>query len=167
MNLACQSCKKQPATVHLTDILPGGEKRERHLCEQCAAHEEVMPKATQAHVPLDELLAGLVVGKAAIQQLAELKCPHCGLTFVEFRQNGLLGCPRDYDAFEKALVPLIERAHEGSSHHIGKVPRRLGTPRPTENDLIRLKRRLAKAVEEEQYEEAARLRDKIKVWGAP
>lgn len=164
MNLACQSCKKRPATVHLTDILPGGEKRERHLCEQCAAQEEVMPKAAQAHVPLDELLAGLVVGKAAIQQLAELKCPHCGLTFVEFRQNGLLGCPRDYDAFEKALVPLIERAHEGSSHHIGKVPRRLGTPRPTENDLIRLKRRLAKAVEDEQYEEAARLRDKIKVW---
>jgi protein arginine kinase activator len=164
MNLACQCCKKQPATVHLTDILPGGEKRERHLCEQCAAKEEVMPKITQAHVPLDELLAGLVVGKAAIQQLADLKCPHCGLTFVEFRQNGLLGCPRDYDAFEKALVPLIERAHEGSSHHIGKVPRRLGTPRPTENDLIRLKRRLAKAVEDEQYEEAARLRDKIKVW---
>ena len=167
MNLACQSCKKQPATIHLTDILPGGEKRERHLCEQCAAHEEVMPKAAQAHVPLDELLAGLVVGKAAIQQLAELKCPHCGLTFVEFRQNGLLGCPRDYDAFEKALVPLIERAHEGSSHHIGKVPRRLGTPRPTENDLIRLKHRLAKAVDGEQYEEAARLRDKIKVWEAP
>jgi protein arginine kinase activator len=164
MNRACQSCKKQPATVHLTEILPGGEKRERHLCEQCAAQEEIMPKPAQVHVPLNELLAGLVVGKAAIQQLAELKCPHCGLTFVEFRQNGLLGCPRDYDAFEKALVPLIERAHEGASHHIGKVPCRLGTPRPTENDLIRLKRRLAKAVEDEKYEEAARLRDEIKTW---
>jgi protein arginine kinase activator len=167
MHQACQSCKKQPATVHLTDILPGGEKRERHLCEQCAAQEEVVPKAAQLHVSINELLGGLVGGgKAAIQQLIELRCQHCGLTFIEFRQNGLLGCPRDYDAFEKALVPLIERAHEGSSHHIGKVPRRLGTPRPTENDLIRLKRRLAKAVEDEQYEEAARLRDEIKLWEA-
>jgi protein arginine kinase activator len=166
MHQACQSCKKQPATVHLTDILPGGEKRERHLCEQCAEQEQVMPKASQVQVSLSELLGGLVSGggKAAIQQLIELRCPHCELSFIEFRQNGLLGCPRDYDPFEKALVPLIERAHEGSSHHIGKVPRRLGTPRPTENDLIRLKRRLAKAVEDEQYEEAARLRDEIKLW---
>ena len=160
MNVGCQACKKRPATVHLTDITPEGEKRERHLCERCAQEQGITPKA-QAHVPIHELLAGLVTSKASIQQLADLACPHCGLTFVEFRNNGLLGCPRDYDAFEKALIPLIERAHEGSSHHIGKVPTRLGTPRSTENDLIRLKRRLTRAVEDEQYEEAAKLRDRI------
>ena len=79
-----------------------------------------------------------------------------------FRHKKLLGCPADYDAFEKALIPLIERAHEGASHHIGKVPMRLGAPRSSENELVRLRRRLAKAVEAEQYEEAAKLRDKIK-----
>jgi len=162
MNIACQACKKQPATVHLTDITPQGEKRERHLCESCAAAEGIMPKPS-GHVPVNELLAGLVVSKAGAQQLADLACPHCGMTFVEFRNNGLLGCPRDYDAFEKALVPLIERAHEGAGHHIGKVPSRLGAPRSTENDLVRLKRQLVKAVEEEQYEEAARIRDKIRI----
>jgi len=161
MQLACQACKKQTATVHLTDITPQGEKKERHLCEQCAQEEGVMPKP-QSHAPINEILSGLIVQKTAIQQLADLACPNCKLTFVEFRNTGLLGCASDYDAFEKALVPLIERAHDGSSHHIGKVPRRLGTPLATENDLIRLRRELMRAVDDEQYERAARLRDRIR-----
>jgi protein arginine kinase activator len=161
MNLACQACKKQPATVHLTDISPGGEKHERHLCETCAQEAGVTPRP-QANTSVNEMLAGLVVQKSAIQQLADLTCPNCKLTFVEFRNSGLLGCPADYDAFEKALVPLIERAHEGASHHIGKVPRRLGTPLTAENDLIRLRRELNRAVDDEKYEEAARIRDKIR-----
>jgi protein arginine kinase activator len=162
MNLACQACKKSPATVHLTDITSDGEKHERHLCEQCAQQEGITPKP-QGHVPVSELLAGLVMNKESVQQLAEMACPRCEMTFVEFRNNGLLGCPSDYDAFEKALVQLIERVHGGASHHIGKVPRRLGTPRPAENDLIRLKRQLAKAVDDEDYEAAAKLRDQIKL----
>lgn len=160
MNLACQVCKKHPATVHLTDISTEGERREYHLCEECAQKEGITPKP-QGPVPVSELLAGLVMNKANAQELADLACPHCGMTFVEFRSNGLLGCPSDYDAFEKPLSALIERAHEGASHHIGKVPRRLGAPRATENDLIRLKRELTKAVDAENYEEAAKLRDKI------
>lgn len=161
MNLACQACKKHPAVVHLTDITPEGEKRERHLCEQCAQREGATPKP-QGPVPLNELLAGLTMNKQSIQQLAEMSCTQCGMTFVEFRHSGLLGCSADYDAFENALIQLIERAHEGASHHIGKVPRRLGTPRETENDLIRLKRELTRAVDDENYEEAAKLRDRIK-----
>jgi protein arginine kinase activator len=161
MNLACQACKKQTATVHLTDITPEGEMSERHLCERCAQREGLAPKPS-AHVPINEILAGLIVDKAGIQQLAELKCSNCGLTFVEFRNGGLLGCPKDYDAFEKAMIPLIERAHENASHHIGKVPRRLAVPRSVESDLIRLRRELTKAVDDEQYEEAARIRDRIR-----
>ncbi|HVP11327.1 MAG TPA: UvrB/UvrC motif-containing protein [Phycisphaerae bacterium] len=161
MNLACQACKKRPATVHLTDITPEGEMQERHLCEECAQEEGLTPKPP-TNVPLNAMLAGMIMDKAAIQQLAELKCPHCGLTFVEFRNAGLLGCPGDYDAFEKALVPLIERAHENASHHIGKVPQRLAVPRSAESDLIRLRRELTKAVDDEQYEQAAKLRDRIK-----
>lgn len=160
MNMNCQVCKKQQATVHLTDIVQG-EKQERHLCESCAQEEGILPKAP-AHVQLGELITGLVMNKTAIQQLADLACPHCKLTFVEFRNQGQLGCPHDYDAFEKALVPLIERAHEGASHHIGKVPNRLNAPRATENDLVRLRRELTRAVDSEQYEEAARIRDRIR-----
>jgi protein arginine kinase activator len=162
MNLACQACQKQPATVHLTEIGPaGGEKRERHLCETCAQKEGVTPKASSP-VTIHEMLSSLASQKASIQQLAELACPHCKMTFVEFRNDGLLGCPADYDAFEKALIPLVERAHEGASHHIGKVPRRLGAPVAADNDLLRLRRELSRAVDDEKYEEAARIRDQIR-----
>jgi protein arginine kinase activator len=160
MNLGCQACKKQPATVHLTDITPTGEKRERHLCDKCAQEEGVLPSAP-ATVPVSEILSGLVLQKNIIQQLADLSCPHCKLTFVEFRNSGLLGCPHDYEAFEKALLPLIERAHEGASHHIGKSPRKRAEPRMVENDLIKLRKELNRAIDDEQYEVAAKLRDRI------
>ena len=160
MQIACQVCKKQPATVHLTEIVKG-ENKERHLCEQCAQDEGLMPKVQQ-HVPINEIITGVMLQKSLVQQLADLTCPHCKLSFVEFRKTGLLGCPHDYYAFEKALVPLIERAHESASHHIGKVPRRLGSPLATENDLIRLRRELLRAVDDEQFERAAKLRDRIR-----
>ncbi len=161
MHLACHVCKKNPATVHLTDIASDGEKKERHLCDQCAADEGITPKA-QSQVPINEFLGNLVMHKAAIHQLAELTCPNCKMTFVEFRNSGLLGCPCDYDAFEKALLPLVERAHEGASHHIGKTPRRKAAPLTAENDLIKLRNELNRAVTDEQYEAAARIRDRIR-----
>ncbi len=161
MNFACQSCKQQPATVHLTEIARDGEKRERHLCEACAQTENVTPKP-QPTAKVSHLLSAFVEGgKAGAKQIADLACPDCGITFVEFRSSGLLGCPHDYNAFEKALVPLIERAHQGASHHIGKMPSGQDTSRRVENDLLRLRRKLTRAVDDERFEEAAQLRDDI------
>ncbi len=161
MDLACQICEKMPATVHLTDISPEGERCEQHLCDQCAQTQGITPKPP-SQVPLSQMLTALVGGsKITARQIADLSCPQCKLTFVEFRNTGLLGCPSDYDAFEKALAPLIERAHEQSTHHIGKVPRRIDAPRAVENDLIRLRRELDQALDDERYEHAAKLRDNI------
>ncbi|MFO0973151.1 MAG: UvrB/UvrC motif-containing protein [Phycisphaerae bacterium] len=112
-------------------------------------------------VPINEMLANFVMQHASVQELTQLKCPHCQTTFVEFRNAGLLGCARDYDVFEKALLPLLERAQEGNSRHVGKSPRRLGAPRNFQNELVRLRRDLTEAVEREDYEGAARIRDKI------
>lgn len=161
MHLPCNACKKQPATVHMTDISPQGEKRERHLCEECAQKEGITPNP-QGAVNLSQMLTAFIGGgKVTAQQIAELRCSKCKLTFVEFRNSGLLGCPCDYDAFEKALVPLIERAHQGANQHVGKFPRKQEKPRTAESDLIRLRRALVRAVDNEQYEEAARIRDRI------
>ena len=155
----CQRCKKQAATVHVTDILHG-ESMERHLCEQCAVEEKAAPPPV---MPFTSALADFIQKTPnAAGELARLTCPHCNMTFVEFRNTGLLGCPSDYDAFERALVPLIEKAHEGAGHHIGKIPRRLGAARPPEDDLIRLRDELARAVTSELYEKAASLRDQIR-----
>lgn len=164
--MQCQRCKKNQATVHLTDIV-NNEKHERHLCDECAQEEKITIKS---HTPINELLASFVMeqSQAHARELAELRCEHCGTTFVEFRNNGLLGCPNDYDVFEVALLPLLERAHgEESTHHVGKSPKEW-TPESDERqrDLMRLRRQLGIAVEREDYEAAAELRDRIKELGA-
>jgi protein arginine kinase activator len=92
-------------------------------------------------------------------------CENCGITWAEFRQSGLFGCANDYVAFEKDLTPLLQRAHEGATHHVGKVPTRrggTGVPMKRQIDLTKLRKELAKAVEAEDYERAAKLRDQIR-----
>ncbi|MCK4851257.1 MAG: UvrB/UvrC motif-containing protein, partial [Phycisphaerae bacterium] len=95
-------------------------------------------------------------------ELAELSCPQCGLSFLEFRQHGLLGCPNDYEVFEQPLDGLLTRVHGEDTHHVGKVPARGGTQQKRNMKLLRLRRELAGAVESEEYEKAAELRDRIK-----
>lgn len=157
MNITCQVCSKAMATVHLTDLM-GGEKQERHLCSECAEDEGVImkPKAQ-----LNEMLQKFVMHKSMAQEMADLTCTYCGLSFVEFRRQGLLGCPHDYDAFKKALEPLIERSHEDNVQHVGKIPVRAGEHVRARQTAARLKRELEQALQEEAYEKAARLRDEI------
>lgn len=157
MKFQCQRCGKE-ATVHLTEIA-NGQKIEKHLCEDCAAAEGVTIKA---HVPLGKILEGLSLQAAAEKELARLKCDVCGISFLEFRQQQLLGCPNDYKAFEQVLTPLLERAHEGSSVHTGKVPANAAEGERRQNELLRLRGRLKEAVAREDYEQAAELRDRIK-----
>jgi hypothetical protein len=85
------------------------------------------------------------------------RCPECGISFEEFRAKGRLGCPKDYEVFAKDLGPLLEKIH-GSRQHVGRVPRGAGPDTSREDRLLRLRRDLARAVKDEQYEEAARLR---------
>jgi len=165
MGMVCQRCKKARATVHVTNVVGAGEKQERHLCDNCAQEEGYAPKPAGG-TSLPEMLSGFLGQKPDIRKIADLRCPQCGLTFVEFRNAGLLGCAACYEALQQALVPLIERSHEGASHHIGKMPRRTGGSRAAENDRLRLERELRRAVDDENYEEAARLRDALREFGA-
>ncbi len=158
MAVTCQRCNEAPATVHLTDLIQG-DKRERHLCSDCAEEEGVVMKSHQA--PLNEILQKFVLHKSAAQELADLTCDQCGMSFVEFRSHGLLGCPNDYDAFKKALEPLIERSHEDNLQHVGKVPARANKTVKARQSLLRLQRELQQAVRQEEYEKAACLRDQI------
>lgn len=159
--MKCDKCNK-PATVHLTEI-KRGKKVEQHLCEQCAAGSDGLP--VQAHTPINELLTNFVMAHSGLQKEAGISCEHCGITWAEFRQNGLLGCENDYQLFEKDLTPLLQRAHEGGTHHLGKVPARRGgsgVPLRKRADVNKLRKELARAVEAEDYERAAKLRDQIR-----
>lgn len=163
--MKCDNCNNH-ATVHLTEI-KGGKKVEKHLCEQCAQQMEGI--AVKSHTPINELLTNFVLAHSGIVKQETGACEHCGITWAEFRQSGLLGCEHDYTLFEKDLLPLLQRAHEGATHHVGKVPQRRAatttkSARPV-TDLAKLRRELAKAVETEDYERAAKLRDQIRSAG--
>lgn len=155
--MLCHNCKKNPATVHLTDLLKG-EKREKHLCEECAGKEGVIVKS---NVSINEVLSSFLMSQPAIQELAKLKCPQCGMTFVEFRSQGLLGCPNDYDVFGEALEAIVERAQNGHTRHVGKNPESPLKIDPDLQERRRLQRELREAIESEDYERAARLRDRL------
>lgn len=117
------------------------------------------------HEPINTILAKFVQQKAgvAVKEAAKLTCPKCGVSFREFRAQGQLGCPHDYQVFGKYLGSIVERAQGGATHHVGKVPARLGPVTEPEPDLRKLQRLLSDAVEREDYEKAAGLRDQIKV----
>ena len=156
MSMVCQRCQEAKATVHITDTLP--EKREQHLCEDCAEKEGVIIKQ---HHTTNEILQQFIKQKTGLGKGEGVTCPKCGLTFREFQLKGQLGCPNDYAAFEKLLMPLIERAHEGGTHHVGKIPVTADGVTRKDAGLFQLRRELRKAIEEEDYELAAKVRDQI------
>src|ERR1041385_3515116 len=159
--MKCDNCNK-PATVHLTEI-KNGKKIEKHLCEQCAAQNEGLP--VKGNTPINELLTNFVMAHSGLQKDVGITCQHCGISWAEFRQSGLFGCENDYQLFEKDLTPLLQRAHEGATHHVGKVPSRRGgsgVPAKKRMDTGKLRKELQRAVESEDYERAAKLRDQIR-----
>jgi protein arginine kinase activator len=157
MKHECDNCGK-PATVHLTEIVDG-QKSEKHLCEDCAASEGITVKA---NLPISQLLEDFILQTASKEGSTEAKCEVCGLTFAEFRQRGVLGCPNDYDAFADALRPILQRAQGGAEQHIGRVPRRAATNQHKQTEALRLRAQLKTAVAAEDYEQAVRLRDRIR-----
>lgn len=182
--MRCERCERE-ATIHEV-IIHQGKTRERHLCESCAREAGL---SSDPHMPISKLLSSFMLGPTAgpqqpgkprPQQPAKsvVRCAGCGTTYAAFKETGLLGCPACYEAFSERLSPLIERAHEGGCHHVGKFPRRalrdcrslndrdrlevlLGSIREREERLESLRKSLAKAVRDEDYERAAALRDEL------
>jgi protein arginine kinase activator len=153
----CQCCSKT-ATIHLTDIVDG-HKKELHLCQACAEQQQVL-KQQELNLPaILQTIIGQHLGQLT-DELARLTCPACGIKYMEFRAEGRLGCPHDYEVFRAGLEPLLERIHR-ADRHVGKSPRRRGSV-ALQTELLELRTQLRAAVDTEQYEEAARLRDLIR-----
>jgi protein arginine kinase activator len=155
----CQFCSK-PATVHLTDIVQN-QKKEVHLCQACAEQHQLI-KQQELNLPaILQHLIGQHLGPE-MDELARLACPVCGIKYMEFRSQGRLGCPHDYRVFKAGLDTLLYRIHR-STRHIGKSPRQGVPPGNRLVEIALLRRQLQSAVDAEAYEEAARIRDLLRV----
>lgn len=157
--MLCDICGKNEATVHLTEII--NEKMTKsHLCEECAKDKGA---EMEEHFGLSDLLAGLADLGANIEpdMMETIKCPTCGFTYSNFKKVGRLGCGNCYDAFKGQLSPLLRRIH-GADRHVGKIPLRIGKTVKDTRTLQELKIKMEKAIQSEDFEEAAKLRDKIR-----
>ncbi len=162
--MQCCVCKEKPATVHLTQIV-GDKMQKLDLCEECA-------KAKGINDPTSFAMADLMLGLGASQELdpsavgMELKCPRCGFSQADFKKSGRLGCPECYQTFAEGLAGLLKSMHKGI-RHVGKVPDALRKSRETGDRLKLLQKKLNKAIETEDFELAATLRDEIKAMSGP
>jgi protein arginine kinase activator len=160
--MLCDVCKKNPATVHLTEIIDE-QMNELHLCEDCARHKSA---AMEQQFGLSDLLAGMADFEKPNkdEESVAVKCPSCNLTYADFKKMGRLGCGECYNAFRKYLAPLLKRIH-GSNQHVGKAPLKekiITKSGKKKTDLEGLKAQLQKAIQKEDFEEAARLRDQVR-----
>ena len=154
--MKCQQCG-EPAVVHQTTLVQN-EKRELHLCQACAEARSLIKNKDLGLPAILESVIGQHLGPA-MDELSRLACPVCGIGYMEFRAQGRLGCPNDYDVFRAGLSGLLERIHR-KTRHSGKSPRRKAPPSVAEAAVLR--QRLRSAVESEDYTEAARLRDLLR-----
>ena len=146
--MKCQHCPKL-ATFQITEIHAENNFDEFHFCEDCA--QKYLYETSPKKKKLDA---------SDMNGAGDKQCDQCGTRFVDFRNSGRLGCPHDYQAFQAELMPLLESIHN-STRHAGKTPRR-PSQRVRTQELTRLRKDLQKAVTAEAYEEAARLRDRIR-----
>ncbi len=158
--MICQMCKDKVATINLKEIVDE-VVTEIHLCKECfEAREREAGQAIVSSMNTAEL-AGHKARKRGRIQAKAITCRTCGTTDEEFRASGRFGCEDCYRAFAESLNPILNRVH-GSTQHRGKVPSQMRRNLDLKTELRRLQEDLQAAILAENYERAAKLRDKIK-----
>jgi protein arginine kinase activator len=152
--MKCHHCESQ-ATVHLTQII-NGQMHKMDLCEACAQEKGVTnPDNLSIGSLLSEDQSKVGAGSAS------MTCESCGTTHQDFKKGGRLGCEACYHVFRPVLEPLLDGMHAGIKH-LGKVPSRTVIKKGEQENEELLRSQLKQAVEEENYEKAAELRDRLK-----
>jgi protein arginine kinase activator len=155
--MLCNECGKNEANVHLTHII-NGKKTESHLCEECAKKNQTLFNPSFS---MENLFSAMLNNSFNNKTYLPAKgCSNCGMTYENFRTTGKFGCSQCIDSFKGRLKPVI-KSIQGYDRHTGKIPKRTGGAYKVQMDIERLKNELRCAVEREEYELAAELRDKI------
>lgn len=164
----CQACHEREAVVRLTQIV-GDDVSTVHLCSKCAAERGIETDAEVAQTPLGAFLAAMGKGgpPVAATSAADEACPDCGATLHDFRTSGRVGCAQCWVTFEQPLRDLLRRLH-GATRHTGESYRPIDSSQlsPAElrqRDRAALREELRAAIDGEQFERAAELRDQLRV----
>lgn len=161
--MICNVCGVNEASIHLTEI-HNQQMMEVHLCEVCAQEKGTDFKT---HFNFHEIFGGTLDPAAwlSVEKPKQTQaCPQCSITLEELSKTGRLGCAYCYDFFEKSITPLIRRVQR-SVQHCGKHPKKATKPKmvtKSQQDLLSLQKRLRECVQDEAFEEAAKLRDEIR-----
>lgn len=183
----CSSCGTVLGSLKFVEVIEIENRsatKVHRLCEPCAETaaaqqlgqgsastllsaailENILPGLSEEQVEAADSEGDTPAQTVTVRVSNETACPACKLTAAEFRLRGRLGCPRCYEAFRAALLPLLDRVHDATCHR-GRRPAVLGAPppppSPPERDLGEIKNRLERAISEERYEDAAKLRDEL------
>ena len=162
--MLCQKCFQNEATVKVVQVV-NGKKQELSLCQSCAIEMGFEKAAKELQLP--KLFGSLILdilkkessSTLPARQATSLTCPYCGTTWEDFKQTGLLGCDKCYEVFYGELKKVLKQIH-GNTRHIGSRPST--QKKPVVQNLAKLRQELKKAVENEEFEKAARLRDQIR-----
>jgi protein arginine kinase activator len=161
--MKCEICGLKDAVIHIRQIQKD-LVHELHICEECA-QEKGLIREEDSELPIANILSGLLEGKDVVGA-GDVKeaCPRCGLKASDFRKQGKLGCPECFRTFEKDVRAIVSQM-AARPRHTGKVPRsmviELGESARSEG----LRDELREAVEREEYELAAQLRDRLRELG--
>ncbi len=177
--MLCDNCKENEATVRYTEIL-NGEKKEMHLCEECSRKLGIDNISFNMPINFSSFFGGLLDDEynspefmPLFQTVKELKCDNCNMTYDEFIREGKFGCEKCYNTFSSKIDPLLKRLH-GSSNYTGRKALKSGwkdiektkvkdeKTDKKETELEKLQNDLKKAIQDERYEDAAKIRDAIK-----
>jgi protein arginine kinase activator len=161
MPLMCESCGKRVAKIHFTEVV-NNQTTTVNLCLECAEKKGIDAKSA-ASFGLGDLVAEVWDSTADTQadKIGAVRCASCGFVYSDFRKIGRFGCPDCYRGFEPQLVAMLRKIH-GSTQHQGKGPKQMGPKALIHKELMDLREELGRAVQKEEYEEAAAIRDRIK-----
>lgn len=176
--MLCEKCNKNEATIHYTEVI-NGVRKERNLCSECM---QELDYNMDGEFPFSKLLKGILtahLGNVSFENnpAMQIKCNKCGMDYEEFTHLGKFGCAECYSVFGPLILDNIKKI-QGNSIHTGKKYRHASddaafdemlvqdkvTDKSENEDLItKLQGKLKEAIRVEEYEEAARLRDEIKM----
>lgn len=157
--MLCQICEKNNATIHFTKII-NGNIEERHVCDSCAKKSNDL----DFNLPFSfqKIFTGLIDSiQEGQQKVRNISCPRCGLTYTKFMEIGKFGCSDCYETFKEDVESLLKGIH-GHNEHKGKVPKNANNRILQKREIETLREELEKAIEKEDFEKAALLRDEIK-----